>query len=459
MNTRVATRPLDGGAVKAANKDFYTRHPEMVQGGQPVPIDPNKPSHAPYRREWMNSYAANGGQVSPVQGREVRAAAAAARAGFGPQPPGSVALCPQPAGQPAVQALLSPPPDPKPKAGKQPSDPPAVVCEFVSATVTCGHGRPAGPERILEVVPDSAAALGDAITANLKLKGGCGRHPAWSLSGASSGEGRGPSTTFKARTAMASVRGFFALKHVTPQRYQLQLDACGGGPRMYEVRAYPAGTVAAKFDPNKVLDPIRNALKILPVPEEKLNEWQKQWFRGSIEYSGAWKEDKSWKAYYEMAIAGGFDPLFGVSYKGPIHPLTLVPGFLSRWFKAGVFYEVKFGARLRGAYKGSYWPCEGRTERREWSVSGGGGGSGALSLELKLARSEVVDGAISGETAIGVEVERAWGDDPNVQVAIKWDGIKGKASVKAAYGWVEWSRDFQILKEREIYRDQWSLAG
>ena len=309
------------------------------------------------------------------------------------------------------------------------------------------------------VVPLSTASLGDTITGRLKMKGGCGSHPSWSVGGMWTSEVKGASFSFNAQTWSPSARGIFALERVSPHTYQVQVNACGG-PMAYEVRAYPPGKASAKFDATKFVEHIGQALKLLPIPKEEVEGWTKEWFQGAVEYSGAWKEDEgSWKAFYEKAVTGGFDPLFGFKHKGQVYPPSLVPDWLSEWVKAGLFLELKCGAKLQCSFKGKYWPHKGESEWREKSVSGGGGGKGALSLELKLASSEVVEAALTGETGLGVEVEVCSGEEAQVTLKIKFDGILGKASIKAAWGWVELTREFQLVQEREIYKHDWPLTG
>ena len=62
--SRVAKRPLNQAAVKAADDDFYAAHPEMVDaGGKRIPLSSSDPSQAGMRSEWMDYYLAHGGEV------------------------------------------------------------------------------------------------------------------------------------------------------------------------------------------------------------------------------------------------------------------------------------------------------------------------------------------------------------------------------------------------------------
>ena len=61
--SRTASRPLDRGAVRAADDQFYANHPELIEDGERIPLDPSDPAQADLRSEWMDLYIANGGQV------------------------------------------------------------------------------------------------------------------------------------------------------------------------------------------------------------------------------------------------------------------------------------------------------------------------------------------------------------------------------------------------------------
>lgn len=443
MSASRATQPLNPAAVKAANDEFYAKHPEMVVDGKRIPLESNNPAQAAMRREWMDAYERNGGEVEPISRKQVNKAKEDAEKKSASKPVGGTAVsCPDNHTPQAAPVTNVPP-----QAAPPQQNPP---CELLEVKVNCEHGRIPGSEKILMVVPDSTASLGDKINGIIRIKGGCGKHAAWSVGGMWTSEGKGTSFDFLAKTWAAAARSIFTLESVTPQVYRAEGKACAGGPQMYEIRAYPPGKVGVKIDVRKIIERILSILKYLPLPEEELNKWTKQWFQGAIEYEGAWKEDAgSWKAYYEKGWTGGFDPLFGIAYKGPIYPMTLVPGFLAKWVKAGLFYEVKVGAKAQCAIKGKYWPHDGKNEWDEYSIGGGGSGKGALSLELKLASSEVVEGAITGETGLGVEVFGKKSAKAEVELKFKFDGVKGSATLKAVWGWIELKREFQILKERE----------
>jgi hypothetical protein len=58
---RVASKPLNDEAVDRASDEFYARHPELIENGKRIPLDPCDPAQEALRREWMDLYIENGG--------------------------------------------------------------------------------------------------------------------------------------------------------------------------------------------------------------------------------------------------------------------------------------------------------------------------------------------------------------------------------------------------------------
>lgn len=56
------SRPLDTQAVKAADDEFYAKHPELVKDGKRIPLSATDPSQAALRKEWVDLYKKNGGK-------------------------------------------------------------------------------------------------------------------------------------------------------------------------------------------------------------------------------------------------------------------------------------------------------------------------------------------------------------------------------------------------------------
>lgn len=282
-----ATRPLNGAAVKAANDAFYANHPEMVSDGRRTPIDPCATSQARLREEWITAYAANRGKLEAARGSEQACAARELQEQAAQMTRSVVAQsktnCPN---QPTSQAKALPPPQSKPATET------VKPCRLTSLALTCQHGRPAGPEGVLMVVPDSTASLGDSVNGSMGFEGGCGDHAAWSVAGILTKEGRGTAFDFKAQTVVPSITGFASLQNVSPQRYEVTGQSCSGG-RTIQVHAYPPGKTSYKVDLATWREKFRDALHGLPLSDEDKKGWETKWLRGGIEYSGQWQEMKA----------------------------------------------------------------------------------------------------------------------------------------------------------------------
>jgi hypothetical protein len=56
------SRPLNSDAVKAADNEFYAKHPELVKDGKRIPLSETDPKQADLRKEWVDLYKKHGGQ-------------------------------------------------------------------------------------------------------------------------------------------------------------------------------------------------------------------------------------------------------------------------------------------------------------------------------------------------------------------------------------------------------------
>ena len=477
MSTSRASSPMSRSATTAADNDFYSKHPEMVQDGKRMPIDPNNPAQAGMRQEWMGAYAKHGGKVEPIAGADVRNAKKQANKDFPKTPPGAAVLpcayknAPRssdqdkgastaPSGaQPQSQSVT-----PVPVKRAPPSAPAGQdsVCELVSAKISCSHGRHPGKEGVLMVV---ASSSGDTIDSVLSMKGGCGQHPSWSVGGKLAKEGKGNKFSFNANGVSVLKQNAFSLKNVSPNIYQVQLVACGGGPLIYEIRAYPAGKIKYKIDFRELKEKLESIVQILPINEdeerrdrEENKKGKFEYLHGIVEFAGEWKEvdvkvrDRNWETRYEMSWSGGFDPLVAYAWRFQIYPPSIMPGWLSEYIHAGLFGEIKGNAAAKLKYAGSYWPSDGQTEWGETSFVASGEITVGLSLELKLASKALVEGVLAGESGIAIEGEalRMEGD-PALKIESKFSGLTAKATLKAAWGFVEYSREFVLVEPREIF--------
>ena len=376
-----------------------------------------------------------------------------------------VARAPAPAAAPGLPGQAPPP------AAAQPLQT-SKVCELVGHSLQCSHGRHPGPGGILMVVPGSNR--GDVVSGKLSMKGGCGQHPSWSVSGPRSKSGTGAAYTFTADAPDTTRVSFFALQGVAPSIYQAQASACQSSAPSYEVRAYPPGKVSFKIgftDFREALEgEIEKYLAIFDTEDEAGGDDEedgglvksglgakKEFFNGYASYEGGWKEDKSWKAYYDKAWSIGFDPLASWSFKASIVPPTIAPEWAYRWFRAGLYGKVELSAKVAGKFTGKYWPDEDRNDWSEREVSGGGGLEVALSVELKLADPHIVEAALTGKCGGEVELGLDLSEEPGIKWAAKFSGVQASAKVRAFWGLVEFNRQFQLTPE--LKKDGvWSLT-
>ena len=59
------SQPLDPEAVRAADDEFYAKHPEFVKDGQRIPLSATDPAQAALRAEWVALYEKHNGAVEP----------------------------------------------------------------------------------------------------------------------------------------------------------------------------------------------------------------------------------------------------------------------------------------------------------------------------------------------------------------------------------------------------------
>jgi hypothetical protein len=301
------------------------------------------------------------------------------------------------------------------------------------------------------VVPNSTLAAGDKISFKMTINGGCGQHPHWSVGGYWTSVGHGTSGDFNASTWVPTLHSFFNLLRVTPHTYEVTLNACAGVSGTYSVLTYPPGKHEFTFNAQHKWRHLFEALKRIPVPSED-GKWK--WLEGQIKYEGGWKEHTDWRAFYEMKISGGFDPLIAIGYYGPIHPLTLVPGWLADYnIKAGFYIDVQVKGSFSLNWVGKYWPDIDDYDWSQIGFEGGVQGSVEPSINLKLGNTEIIDVEVAGKTGITGEFTGSrGGGDPSLEFVLKWDGIKAEATLKAGWGIIEWKREFQVLGEEELYR-------
>ncbi len=142
------------------------------------------------------------------------------------------------------QAFVSnnPPPSQSKEDARQ------IVCELLDAAIQCSHGRKPS-KSLLEVVP---AEAGDLISLTAKMKGGCGKHPEWSISGFWTSMEIGAKQSFRANV-WRTVSGCWE-SEVVPHSYQISVAACSGSSDSWEVKAYPSDELSIQINANTLVE-------------------------------------------------------------------------------------------------------------------------------------------------------------------------------------------------------------
>ena len=63
-------RPLERGAVRQADDEFYAKHPEFVGKGHPLQLSATDKAEADLRKEWVNSCVKHGGPTEDPSSEE-----------------------------------------------------------------------------------------------------------------------------------------------------------------------------------------------------------------------------------------------------------------------------------------------------------------------------------------------------------------------------------------------------
>ena len=62
---------LNSVAVQQADNQFYANHPELIEDGKRIPLDPDDPAQAGLRSEWMDLYNVKNKETSAALTRIV----------------------------------------------------------------------------------------------------------------------------------------------------------------------------------------------------------------------------------------------------------------------------------------------------------------------------------------------------------------------------------------------------
>lgn len=489
-----ATRPLNRGAVQAANRELYRRHPELVTDGRGRQLSAQSSEDAALRAEWMDLYVKSGGTAKPVSASTAAETKAAVAENFSTGRAGSGAqMCTFEHPLKQIVSFLPVPPRKLPAQGanQQP-------CELNRSDITCKHDRSAGPERVLMVVAQGSDS-DDTISAKLAMTGGCGVHPDWTYGPVPSGSGKSTSIQFSA-TAKASILATAPndWKAISPVSTRISASACGGTSGDCDIRAYPSGKatlegelgVACKFYPSGeedmwegnvaisygydrenvsaekfTVDFLKFIQKFSKAISDKLSGSADEppkapKSEGKIETklaaSGEWEwkeETGSWKAYCESTIKYGASPLVEVSGEFPICGPPIPPK-LKKWVDLGLYAGAAGRVTLNAERTSKYFPHDGTEVAGTWEAKGEGELEFSLFAKLLLVSEDFVSGSVGGKTSLTTSAAKAASGAPQIEFKREWSGLKATLSVEAVWGWLSYEREF-VLCEKYKFKTPW----
>lgn len=165
----------------------------------------------------------------------------------------------------------------------------------------------------------------------------------------------------------------------------------------------------------------------------------------------AWKEDKgSNLAYCEMALNGGFDPLFGTEAAFPVYGVPM-PAFAAKYIKGGIYINISFASTFGANCAWAYWPDKHITQWAAFKMELAGKGSIELAAELLVGSPDVLNAKASGKSEVTI---KGWGEKESAQ----HPAIKAKAEFtpltvalvfKMAWGLCEYERSWPIFETIE----------
>ena len=346
---------------------------------------------------------------------------------------------------------------PKPK-DHEPAPSDEKLCQLVSSIVKCQHeGRMPNKKGVLEVVP--AELDGDKISLSGKWKGGCGKHPEWTINGPfGSSTEKAAAASFRARpwnvvepTTTMILRWLSA---VSPKTYSVYARGCAGTSPTYQIQAYPKDKISIKW----AAEEFKVAQKVFELLNHMLQAYfpkaELKGLEGSVSVEAGWAEHSDWRAFYKFTASIGFDPLFELSVRLPIGPTAAIPAWVKKWVGDVTFFVDFFGGVKVAANFGRMNPDQ------KVSVTGGAEGAigGRLGGMIKAGR--VVEVEVYGETSIkaGAEAKYEESKGPFIEFGASWSGLSGNIKVKLWGGTVEKQYALQIIDERPVgEKKEWHL--
>lgn len=410
---------------------------------------------SPFELQQARYYCYVGREVSTHRHAEVRAHAAV------PAPRSVPTSAPAP-----VPRDPSPPPEPARQR----------VCELLSVEVECGHNGRKARNHVLEVVP---GADGDRLKLSSNLKGGCGHHTQWEISGQGA-----PQVSQRGTTASHVVEGW-ALKtllvmEVLPREYTVAAMACQGHTHMTTVRVFPRDKITVSIERSKgnhwsveiETDPasvsvkakgdlLRKTLdtqekleyvleKVLAVaagPERKLKFFPK--FVGK--FDGKWEEHaSSHRAFYKYS-ASIEAKILEASLTIPFGPTAAIPPSIKKWATdwIGDFYiYLKFDGSI--SLTGE-WARKGPDEHKA-TINAKGKLGATLGASIFLMKKGALNVDINGSTGFKAKVSAPIEKHPTLEFDLECEGLEAEITIEAVWGMVEYKKRFGLIEGGSVFK-------
>jgi uncharacterized Zn-binding protein involved in type VI secretion len=308
---------------------------------------------------------------------------------------------------------------------------PVTICEVSDLRISCSHGRAAGPEGILCVVP-AGTTWSDKISGQLSTRGGCATHPAWKVSGAASDGGKGLSLRFDATAAKRQPSRHIVMTpapdHAT---YRVSAEGCGGSVLPFEVHAYPPEEVSVTVDFMDAVKSLKSFFTRTGLVLDGKGKREFDFLHGSVTYTGKWEEHSDWRCYMEHKIAGGFNPLLAGELRFPF--LKAVPPPLSKIVELKAYVTVKGSCQISASMVWESWPYPklgGQSTVWKTNLVEGGG---EFRFGLGAAASVGEEVSISIEGTCGGSLSASPAHQAYPAAKIKWALGDGRFDVEVEF--------------------------
>lgn len=323
-------------------------------------------------------------------------------------------------------------------------------CELLSVSMVCSHGRKPKNGH-LEVVPSE---VGDKIKLKANIKESCGNHAKWDVVGPiGHSSGVGSTFEFKANSWRVGSSSPRVLNDADPQKYEVSVEACGGRETL-TVWSYPSDKISLKVNGMGGDKTWQDRLSYI---ESSMSQYLKKFSfsapSGSVSFSGQWVENENREdAFYRYQISGGFTPIIGLTGRFPIGPTAGIPNWVKTY---GDFYcFIEFAGSISATLNFERL----RPEKHTAYLEAKGTFEGKVGASLFLVDESVLKVEAFGTSGINL---KGWTDkeltEPATFWQFDWEGLKVVLSIQLGWGWVEVSREWNIVDGGPLHKDPYEI--